>query len=85
MRNACFWGREKGFAEKRVQIVRIPMLESATASIGTTPSESGTDSVDKVKPPSLIGGDKASRAVGDNFSVAENAGIWFRDISKGED
>ncbi|KLJ11641.1 hypothetical protein EMPG_13181 [Blastomyces silverae] len=34
MRNACFWGREKGYAEGRVKAVSIPLSPSSTVSVG---------------------------------------------------
>jgi len=85
MQNACFWGREKGFAEERVKIVRVPMLENAADFVATTPPESGAQFIGKVDSPgAMIQGDNDNSEVGDSSSVEEKAGFWFRHVLQGD-
>ncbi|PGH01674.1 hypothetical protein GX51_05120 [Blastomyces parvus] len=70
MRNACFWGREKGYAEGRVKAVSIPLSSSSTVSVDL-------QEVKLEKP----GNDRegAERCIHQLSSVEEHAGRYFYD------
>ncbi|PGH14292.1 hypothetical protein AJ79_03114 [Helicocarpus griseus UAMH5409] len=75
MRNACFWGREKGYAEERVRAMTVPL----PAFPGGTPNGKGNPIDGHEK---LTG---AVNAAGDDLSsVEEQAGRYFRDILEQE-
>ncbi|OAX81294.1 hypothetical protein ACJ72_04371 [Emergomyces africanus] len=76
MRNACFWGREKGYAEARVKVVTIPLSSSSTASHG--PEGGGG----LERPEKNIKG--AEDCMDGSLSVEEQAGKYFYDILEQE-
>nr|KMM65352.1 hypothetical protein CPAG_01703 [Coccidioides posadasii RMSCC 3488] len=80
MHSACFWGREKGFGENRVTLVRVPY--SSTSSTGKFMGD--TQNADN-----FIGGDghdvqHQNTAHETSVSVEEQAGEWFLSIPEAE-
>ncbi|OJD27457.1 hypothetical protein ACJ73_01147 [Blastomyces percursus] len=75
MRNACFWGREKGYAEEKVKAVSIPLSSSSTVSVGPQEDELDRRGNDRKGAESCI--DQLS-------SVEEQAGRYFYDTLKQE-
>ncbi|QSS66248.1 hypothetical protein I7I51_07105 [Histoplasma capsulatum] len=71
MRNACFWGREKGYAEERVKAVSIPLSLSSMAALG----REGGGLVSRVKGPR-----GAEECVNQSSSVEEQTGRYFYNI-----
>ncbi|OJD17199.1 hypothetical protein AJ78_02692 [Emergomyces pasteurianus Ep9510] len=70
MRNACFWGREKGYAEERVKAVTIPLSSSTGPQ---SPEGGGLERPEKSS--------KGAEGFMDEFpSVEEQAGRYFYDI-----
>ncbi|KAG5294425.1 hypothetical protein I7I48_10931 [Histoplasma ohiense] len=71
MRSACFWGREKGYAEERVKAVPIPLSLSSTAVLGREGGGLGS----RVKGPR-----GAEECVNQSSSVEEQTGRYFYNI-----
>ncbi|EEH38267.2 hypothetical protein PAAG_01188 [Paracoccidioides lutzii Pb01] len=71
MRNACFWGREKGYAEERVKYVTIPLSSSSALSHDPSTTELGRREND---------GNGTGGYTSDFPSVEERAGRYFFDI-----
>ncbi|ODH45321.1 hypothetical protein ACO22_00199 [Paracoccidioides brasiliensis] len=71
MRNACFWGRERGYAEERVRYVTIPLSSSSALSHDPSTTELGRRE---------NGGNGTEGYTSDFPSVEERAGRYFFDI-----
>ncbi|PGH19260.1 hypothetical protein AJ80_04125 [Polytolypa hystricis UAMH7299] len=66
MQNACFWGREKGYAEDRVRLVRVPggyPVDGSAVAVVAEDSANGEE----------------VRGV-DDLVVGDEAGKWFREV-----
>ncbi|KKZ66921.1 hypothetical protein EMCG_07417 [[Emmonsia] crescens] len=75
MRNACFWGREKGYAEERVKTVNIPLSSSSTVSPGLE-----GDGLEKPENSRK----RAEGCMDELSSIEEQAGRYFYDILERE-
>ncbi|KAK2794031.1 hypothetical protein FQN51_000940 [Onygenales sp. PD_10] len=76
MRNACFWGREKGYGEKRVRVVTIPLENGDGFDNGTRPDD-GDGAVEEGE---VQGGNTLGDSGDEMLCVEEMAGRYFHEI-----
>ncbi|EEP76252.1 predicted protein [Uncinocarpus reesii 1704] len=79
MRSACFWGREKGFGESRVKLIRVP-YDHASTRAGIKEGEEDSSSMALPECGVSARNELGRTEQRPSIPIEEQAGEWFRDL-----